>query len=137
MKRTIALCLAAISIAVLSGCSPAEPIPVETVTTPGPTITVTAKAAAPQSNDKLTALTAWTACAAIAQANYIKDNPGTTIIAYREGKDSVPGDNGAFAATVGIQLPPDSTLNGGIVALCTIGGTAGNPVVESWTMKDT
>jgi hypothetical protein len=141
-RRVSALAIVAaaalVGLPALSGCTQAAPKPAPTVTAtvPGPTVTVTAtpKAVDPQPGDPMNALTAWTICRTLGYSGYLKDNPGSTVVAYRPGTDSKPNGDGTFTATVGMT---GTSGNGGVVALCTIGGTLADPTIVSSTLKDT
>lgn len=126
-------------VVALTGCS-ASPATLEARASPAPTVTVTGTAsAAPIAEapgDKLTPLTVWTACAAVAQVEYTDKHPGSGIRPYRGGTDVTDNGDGSFTAIVGITAPADAKLNGGIITSCTLSGSRGNPVMEHWTMKD-
>jgi hypothetical protein len=134
-RRRITWAILAATVVGLTGCAATPASPTVTVTSPvpGPTVTITStpRPADPQAGDPMNALVAWTVCRTLGYAGYLKDHPQSTVADYRPGTDSKPNGDGSFSATVGMTGD-----GGGVVSLCTIGGTLGAPTIMSWTMKD-
>jgi hypothetical protein len=115
----------------LTGCaSEAAPTPTVTVTS---TVSATPEA---QPESALSALDAWNACSSAAQAAYVLGHSGSAVVAYSESRAPQKNADGSFSANVGITPAPDTGVNGGIVAICTVKGTHGSPEIVSFTLKD-
>ena len=106
----------------LSACS--APLPTTTVRAPGPTVTVTATAV-PDSAAPLDPLGAWTVCYGFLTRYADRQGDGFVIPQLRSYDPQwVTPSAGGFQ----VQISPDGTGWG-----CQVSGTAGTPVIESWT----
>lgn len=129
------VCVAA--VAGLAACSTDE---VQTVTTSGPTVTITSSREATtverSANDALGELDAWNACSSAAQAGYVLQNPGSAVVPYDTSRAPQKNADGSYAVNVGITPPKSAGVNGGIVAICTVKGTLGAPEIVKLSYKD-
>jgi hypothetical protein len=62
--------------------------------------------------------------------------PGSAVRPYDEARAPQENADGSFSVMVGITPPKDANVNGGIVAICTMTGTAGTPKLAAFTLKD-
>ena len=106
----------------LAGCS-AIPGPVRTVTaSPSPAVTVTANPAPDSADTPLTALTAWTACAAFL-STYGQPN-GVAVTPNSFGPSTVTADGTGFRVQWAGSNPKEY--------VCSVGGTLGDPKITDW-----
>ncbi len=124
----------------ISGCAAgAASDPPASVPTPTVTVTTTATPApaVPSPDDPVDAMTAWTACAVLGQAEYINQTPGATLRPYDAAQAPTKNPDGTWNVIVSMA-PPPGVHDGfaSIVALCDISGTLGAPTLTRWTLKD-
>lgn len=102
---------------------------VTTTATPAPVV--------PSPDDPIDALTAWTACAVLGQAEYINRTPGAELRPYNPANAPTKNPDGSWNVIVSMA-PPPGVHDGfaSIVALCDISGTLGAPKLIRWTLKD-
>ena len=140
MRSRASIAGAAIVVSALAGCTGASGAP----PTPGATVTVTATAtvtpaatptpAAAAPDDPVTPLAAWHACAVLGLREYLAQAEGAKLTPYDASKAPTRNEDGTYDAIVGFTPPPGTS--GGVVALCTIGGTLGQPTLVRFTLKD-
>lgn len=132
--------VALIMLPLLCGCATGAPTDAATTNFAKPTPTPSATpstTAAPgpevESNEQI----AWQACAAIAQKEYVSQNPGSSIEPFSAQRDTFQdfGD-GTPRMMVGVQPPRSSDTVGGLVVICTMSDKGNAPTVVSWTIKD-
>jgi hypothetical protein len=127
--------------AALTGCSSGAADPPASVPTPTVTVTTTTTAtpapAAPAPADPIDAMTAWTACAVLGQAQYVNQTPGAELRPYDPTHPPTTNTDGSWNVIVSMA-PPPGVHDGyaSIVALCDISGTLGAPKLVRWTLKD-
>jgi hypothetical protein len=138
ITRAAAAALSALTLTVLLGGCAAEPAPAETpvashsasspTVIPTPTPTPTAS--------PLDARSAWTACAQVAQTEYVDQNPGSTIYPFSDSMTLQTAPDGRTFITVGVAPAVPMQGSGSIAVICYLSGTAEAPHVDSYTMKD-
>lgn len=117
----------------LSGCSPGPaPADASAIASASPTPSAT-EPATPQPLD---ARSAWNACAAVAQSNYVAQNPGSAIIPFSPA--TTLQSDGAGKTFVIVNVSPAQPIEGvgSIAVICTVSGTAVSARVDSWLFKD-
>ncbi|WP_433862196.1 hypothetical protein [Streptomyces sp. L7] len=123
----------------LGGCaSDAPPTNAATTNVAAPTTTPAAAPTVEPSGEAETAeQTAWKACAAVAQDEYVSKNPGSSIEPFLASRDTFQdfGD-GAPRMMVGVHPAQPVAGSGGIVVVCTMSDTSHAATVVSWTIKD-
>lgn len=124
----------------ISGCSigaagdPPASVPTPTVTV---TTTATPAPAAPSPDDPIDAMTAWTACAVLGQAQYVNQTPGSELRPYDPTHPPTNNADGSWNVIVSMAPPPGVHEGyASIVALCDISGSLGAPKLLRWTLKD-
>jgi hypothetical protein len=133
--NALAVFAALLGVGSLAACTSESPKPEATPTvTTTTTVTATPAPAAASPDDPIDALGAWTACAVLAQREYVNQQPESELRPYSDEQAPEPNGDGSFHAIVGVTPPPGTP--GGIVALCDVGGTRGNPVLTRFAMKD-
>lgn len=139
IRAKLAAGAAAVSLLALSGCAAgAGGVPTPTVTTTvTSTVTATPAPAASAPDDPIDAMTAWTACAVLAQEAYVSQAPTAKQSAFEPSRD-LPTKNGdgSWRATVGFSIDPPTEGAGGVIVSCDIAGTMASPKLVHWTIKD-
>jgi hypothetical protein len=111
---------------VAAGVSPSATAP--TATTP-----TVESSSAPQPLD---AQSAWNACAAVAQEQYVAKNEGSAIVPFSSSTTlQTDGDGATFVVA---SVTPARPIEGvkSIAFICTMSGTADAPQIVKWIMKD-
>lgn len=85
-------------------------------------------------DDAVTPLAAWHACAVLGLQEYLTQAEGAKLGPYDDSRAPTRNPDGSYDAIVGFTPPPG--VSGGVVALCTIGGTLGQPTLLRFTLKD-
>lgn len=87
-------------------------------------------------DDPIDALGAWQACADVGVANYAAQNPGAQMQPYDPDHPPTRNDDGTYQAIVAFVPPQPLPGVRSIIAICTVGGTRGDPTVLDWILKD-
>ncbi|SEA98159.1 hypothetical protein [Leifsonia sp. 21MFCrub1.1] len=127
---------AAASLLALAGCAAGAgdaPTPTVTVTS---TVTATPAPATASPDDPLDALTAWTACAVLAQEVYGTQAPDAVMRPYDPAHPPTKRDDGTWDAVVAYPIQPPVEGAGSVIVDCQIGGTLGSPKLIHWVAKD-
>ena len=139
-RQAVAAAVVAVFLSVvLGGCtSHAASTNAATTNVATPTTTPTATPTAePNAEAETAEQTAWKACAAVAQDDYVSKNPGSSIEPFLASRDSFQdfGD-GAPRMMVGVHPAQPVAGSGGIVVVCAMSDTSHAATVVSWTIKD-
>lgn len=131
---TLSAGVAAASLLALSGCAGG----VAVGDTPAPTVTTTVTATpSPASGDEpLDALSAWTACAVLAQEVYAKDEPTAKQMPYNPAHPPTQKADGSWQVTIGFPIVPPVQGAGSVIVICDLAGTKGEPKLLDWATKD-
>ncbi|GAA4145784.1 hypothetical protein [Leifsonia shinshuensis] len=117
----------------LSGCSPGPaPADATAIASASPTPSAT-ESPTPQPLD---ARSAWNACAAVAQSNYVAQNPGAAIIPFSPATTLQTDGSGATFVVVDVRPAQPIAGAASIAVICTVSGTAVSAQVDSWLIKD-
>ncbi|CAM5340805.1 hypothetical protein [Leifsonia shinshuensis] len=117
----------------LSGCSPGPaPADATAIASASPTPSAT-ESPTPQPLD---ARSAWNACAAVAQSNYVAQNPGSAIVPFSPATTLQTDGSGATFVVVDVRPAQPIAGVGSIAVICTVSGTAVSAQVDSWLIKD-
>lgn len=145
-KPSVLAAAAALSvIASLVGCTAAAapsaqtatPTSIPTSARPTPAHLATATAVpTPVADAPLDARSAWEACAAVADREYISSFPEAEIHPFSSHVELETDADGNPFVVVGIKPPQPLEGVGSIIVICTMAGTAAAPEVVKWTMKD-
>ena len=134
--RTLSAAVAAASLLALSGCAGgtaagSSPLPTTTVTA-----TVTATPSPASGDEPLDALSAWTACAVLAQEVYAKDQPTAKQVPYDPAHPPTQDADGTWQVIVGFPIDPPVQGAASVIVACHLSGTKGEPKLLDWTTKD-
>jgi hypothetical protein len=125
--------LLALSLAGCAGGAALGSSPAPTVTV---TSTVTATPAPATGSEPLDGLSAWTACAVLAQEVYVKDAPTAKQMPYDPAHPPTQNADGTWRVTIGFPIDPPVEGAGSVVVICDLAGTKGAPKLIDWATKD-
>src|SRR6478609_4293802 len=114
-----------IALTGLTGCAAgagASATPTVTVTS-----TVTAAPVAASPDDPLDALTAWTACAVLAQQVYGSMEPTEKMLPYDPSRPPTKSADGVWQVYVAYPIEPPVQGAGSVIVICHVSGTLGEP----------
>ncbi|MEV8214631.1 hypothetical protein [Leifsonia sp. NPDC077715] len=133
---TLSAGVAAALLLALSGCAGGAAVGTTPATTVTVTSTVTATPSPASGDEPLDALSAWTACAVLAQEVYAKDEPTAKQMPYDPAHPPTQNADGSWQVTIGFPIVPPVQGAGSVIVICHLAGTKGEPKLLEWATKD-